>query len=956
MTCGCEKNLNPMPIAQAVKCVEATLFHKVIRPASLGDETVTPPEELEYKNVLLVYEASGQAYLYSSDGVPTFISYLPTDVKKLQDAIDALEAEVREEFGKLHDDLLLEGEERQTADAELRSTISEATANLSEQIEGVRDDLDTMKNEVVTELRADIDAEQTAREDADVKLQGQIDALADRSDVVDVVGTYAELKSYDTKDLGDKDIVKVLNDETHDDAITYYRWDKTAGAWGYVGETGPYYTKAEVDEIDNGIKHDIENITELLPTVKNEYGTSETDVLSQGFVSGKLNGDTLVAGKNALSETPNTNESIALGKGAHTYARNNQTGVGADNYAVAIGSGSYAFSGNVTHKSANNGTNTAVVIGRSATTDSRYNGTSDSSAGYNRSVVIGDSANAVGQWTADGVAIGYKATIRSADAHNIAIGPQTSATGDYSMALGDRAVSESNNASVAIGYRANTSRPGEVSVGSTKYPNEYWGQRYLANVRAGELDTDATNLAQVRQMIEDAWGGGGGGTFYEEWGESSEAGLSQKFLSETLNGDAVALGEGAKSSATNDNQSIALGKGATATARNSYSTMGANNYAIVLGVDAHATSGNSSQRDARAGDNYAVVLGHGATSNSQYNGTTDSNRGTNRGVVIGNGANAKGEWEVTGVAIGYKAAISSAYSNGIAIGPNSSATSGYGISIGENIRNDQTESIALGHLADTSRALEVSIGSTRYPAYNRYLANVKAGELDTDAVNVKQMQDYVAEHAGGGSSVEVLEAYGNDSKATLSQKFISDKLNGTSVGIGSGSAAYVSNCVNIGTGVGLSIANSISIGTGADVSSSNSIAIGHNAVGSAASNASSCVAIGPSARARLSSSVALGSNTYVNAAHGVALGPSARVNTDHAGSVALGYLSDTGRADEVSIGNPDESMSGGAVYRYIANVKAGELDTDAVNVAQLNEAVGNINTLLETLISGEGAK
>lgn len=95
--------------------------------------------------------------------------------------------------------------------------------------------------------------EASARELADTNLQGQIDAITSASDVVDVVGTYSELQAYDTQHLKDNDIVKVLVDETHDNAITYYRWthSTTPYSWIFIGSQGPFYTKAESDTLLN---------------------------------------------------------------------------------------------------------------------------------------------------------------------------------------------------------------------------------------------------------------------------------------------------------------------------------------------------------------------------------------------------------------------------------------------------------------------------------------------------------------------------------------------------------------------------------------------------------------------------------------------------------------------------------------------------------------------------------
>lgn len=80
-------------------------------------------------------------------------------------------------------------------------------------------------------------------------LQSQIDAITAASDVFDVVGTYAQLQAYDKSSVPLNDIIKVLQDSTHNNAATYYRLVETSGAteWQYLGQEGPYYTKSEID-------------------------------------------------------------------------------------------------------------------------------------------------------------------------------------------------------------------------------------------------------------------------------------------------------------------------------------------------------------------------------------------------------------------------------------------------------------------------------------------------------------------------------------------------------------------------------------------------------------------------------------------------------------------------------------------------------------------------------------
>ena len=98
-----------------------------------------------------------------------------------------------------------------------------------------------------TYIQGLITSETSNRENADNGLQSQIDAITASSDVKDIVGTYAQLQAYDTSTLGNNDIIKVLQDETHSNETTYYRWSTTTETFTLIGEEGPYYTKSEAN-------------------------------------------------------------------------------------------------------------------------------------------------------------------------------------------------------------------------------------------------------------------------------------------------------------------------------------------------------------------------------------------------------------------------------------------------------------------------------------------------------------------------------------------------------------------------------------------------------------------------------------------------------------------------------------------------------------------------------------
>lgn len=126
------------------------------------------------------------------------------------------------------------------------------------------------------------------RELADNGLQSQIDAITASSDVTDIVGTYADLQDYDTSTLGDNDIIKVLQDEMHQDETTYYRWNKTAETFSLIGEEGPYYTKSQTDILLSGKQNTLTAGNNITIDANNEISATNTTYTASSGLS--LNG------------------------------------------------------------------------------------------------------------------------------------------------------------------------------------------------------------------------------------------------------------------------------------------------------------------------------------------------------------------------------------------------------------------------------------------------------------------------------------------------------------------------------------------------------------------------------------------------------------------------------------------------------------------------------------------
>lgn len=92
-------------------------------------------------------------------------------------------------------------------------------------------------------------------------VEDEVEELKNNPDVADIVATYADLENYDTSTLTDKDIIRVLNDSTHQGLSTYYRYSTDTGEFTYIGSSNPN------------------------PVVVQTTGQSTTDVMSQKAVT-----------------------------------------------------------------------------------------------------------------------------------------------------------------------------------------------------------------------------------------------------------------------------------------------------------------------------------------------------------------------------------------------------------------------------------------------------------------------------------------------------------------------------------------------------------------------------------------------------------------------------------------------------------------------------------------------
>ncbi|PRY02762.1 YadA family autotransporter adhesin, partial [Paraburkholderia sp. BL25I1N1] len=230
--------------------------------------------------------------------------------------------------------------------------------------------------------------------------------------------------------------------------------------------------------------------------------------------------------------------------------------------------------------------------------------------------------------------------------------------------------------------------------------------------------------------------------------------------------------------------------------------------------------------------------------------------------------------------------------------PDSQAIGADSVAIGGNAKSLAANSVALGSNSVADRANTVSVGSA---GNERQITNVAAGTADTDAVNVAQLKASGVINPNGTTNAAVTYDHNAD-----------------------GTTNY--NSITMGNGVaGGTTIHNVAAGTAGDdavnVTQMNAAISTVTNIAAAASNPMFA------ANGNRDTEAAVASGT-----HSTAMGANASASA--ANSVALGANSVADRANTVSVGSAGNE-------RQVTNVAAGTATTDAVNVGQLNDAIGS---------------
>ncbi|MBB1596875.1 YadA-like family protein [Achromobacter sp. UMC46] len=471
------------------------------------------------------------------------------------------------------------------------------------------------------------------------------------------------------------------------------------------------------------------------------------------------------------------------------YFHANSTGADAQatgQDAIAIGTGAVANSP---------GSLAAGVDSESSNTDSVAIGTLSRAQG-DSSAAIGVGSKAKGDFA---VALG--GISEASGDSSVAIGLAARATADNSVALGAGSVASGatlNNDAYLVGGKAT----GEVNVGN----------RRITGLSAGAEDSDAVNVAQLKQVATDST------TISDRIENVYNTGIkyfhanSTGADSQAAGQDAVAIGTGA----------IANGPGSIAAGINSESS---NTDSVAIGTLSKA-KGDSS-----------VAIGVNNKATGDFS------------VALGSISEASGD---SSVAIGLAARATA--DNSVALGAGSVAS-------GATLNND-------AYLVGGKATGEVNVG-------NRRITGLSAGAEDSDAVNVAQLKKVTTDSTAIGDRIENVYNTGTKYFHANSTGADSQAAGQDAVAIGTGAVANGPGSIAAGINSESSNTDSVAIGTLSKAKGDSSVAIGVNnkatgnfsvALGGISeASGDSSVAIGLAARATTANSVALGANSIANA-------------------------------------------------------------------------------------------
>ena len=656
--------------------------------------------------------------------------------------------------------------------------------------------------------------------------------------------------------------------------------------------------------------------------VENDTGQDDEgeDITSKGAMAiGKDSSVTRLDHDAPVSSTNNANESMAIGNGAIVQGQG----------SMAIGTGASVIA------------NTALALGiESQVTGSNGLALGNKTTAGEGSIAIGNGGQVISQnhgiaigmssqsSSMNGIAIGllskttdtYKDDTRNAGA--IAIGSQARALGDVSIALGQNSeVSENVAQSIAIGPSTKVSGDYAVALGLGSEVSGDYGiaighissieaEQGIAIGRDSHVKTGATNglaigvLSNVHEGAEQGTAIGYNTNVYATYGTA--VGSSANVAAAAEKG--IALGYNTQVNANNGtavgSDAIVNGSFSTAMGYNSQTSgeqsLAIGGYQAIANADKSIAVGSSANVDAAATE--GMALGYKTKVNAK------------NATAVGSWANVAAGAQ-SGIAMGYNTKVNA--SNGTAVGSEANVNGSFSTAMGYNSQTFGQQSLAIGgYQAIANADKSIAVGSS---------ANVDAAategialgyKADTDANNSIAIGSEAATDSAAGWST----AIGNKSQTSGQQSLA---IGGYQAVANAKYSTAVGSYANVAAGA----TQGMAMGFNTQVNAKNGTAVGSWA--NVAADADFGAAMGYNTKVNVEQGVALGSSSVANVAKGVTgWSPEALSEAEQKSSTW------TSTAGAVSVGDSDNGIT-----RQITNVAAGTEDTDAVNVAQLKQAI-----------------
>ena len=545
----------------------------------------------------------------------------------------------------------------------------------------------------------------------------------------------------------------------------------------------------------------------------------------------------------------------------------------------------------------------------------------DVTANGSNAVAMGYSSNA------DNSAVAIGDTAKAAE-NAVAIGKNTKATAEGSIALGKG--SEANRDGSVAGWDPKTgtastksdvawkSGEGALSIGNGG------ASRQITNVAAGSEDSDAVNLAQLKNAMTHYYSvkttsdtDAAGNNNYLNDGATGDnalaAGVSAvaSGVSATAVGyntsasgsDAAAFGSGSKVT----NGGVAVGSGATASgggvAFGSTGVSATGNNALAVGMSGTNASSSSAAfglNSTTATSNSVAVGTDGTTARNSSVAVGKSTTATNSSVAVGaNGTTANNSSFAAGFNSKAGTDGNDYYGNSVAVGSNTKADNGssaFGINATANY-----QSLAIGLHGNSSSAYATNQGiavgnGTNAFNFSTAIGNqAQAGNNGSYAVALGNEASALYDQTTAiGSGAKVISPYGTALGSGTSAAYYATAL-------GNSASANYSYATAIGSSAQATDTNATAVGNGAKANKSGATALGY----SASATHDYSTAVGDGAGAHGTSATALGNGAAANSSYDTAIGSGAVAGGGDA--TALGYNAKAQAPNATALGSSAEA-------------------------------------------------